>query len=384
MRIFIIGVGATGSILAKLLARQGHRVSCGDRDPERALRFLRTETRIPVHQVNARNIRSILKGARGSQLLINACPAVFNKIILRAALRLRADYLDAASHLSSNPFRAEEFHFEGDFRKKGRAAIITAGMAPGLTNLLVAAAADILDAVDLVRIRLYEETDSEDPVSQWSAEVSFDEAVSRPALYRDGRFETGRRFGDREQFRFPRPIGTVPVFLAAQDEVATIPHIIPMQAMNVKIGGSDMDRLRRLYRQGKLRKSRGLVPVLFPRTPTPGTVGRLLRRGKLHNARFAAAVLVTGVKGDRAKTIRWDVTVPSLHTLRLQGHLCSPIAWATAQMMTLFVKHFPHDLLGVHAPEALPVGIRRAIIRDAKVRGLRIARRLIRDSGRTS
>ena len=134
MRIFIIGVGATGSILAKLLARQGHRVSCGDRDPERALRFLRTETRIPVHQVNARNVSHITKLAHGAQLIINACPAVYNKVILRAALRVRADYLDTAAHLAGSPFHAEQFRYDERFRKKGRAAIITAGLAPGLTN----------------------------------------------------------------------------------------------------------------------------------------------------------------------------------------------------------------------------------------------------------
>ncbi len=377
MRIFILGVGATGSLLARLLNRQGHRISCGDRDPERAQRFLGRSPAIPVHPVNARDVRQIVKAAHGTQFLINACPAVFNKIVLRAALRLRADYLDTAAHLTTSPFRAEQLRFDGRFRKKGRAAVITAGVAPGLTNLLVAAAADLLDAVDHVGVRLYESTESEDPVSQWSAEVSFDEAVSRPRLYRNGAFRLGQRFGEREVFRFPAPIGPVPVMLAAQDEVVTAPHVIPMQQMDAKIGGSDIDRLRRWYLQGKLRRSRGLVPARFPRTPTPATVERLIHRGLLRNARFAAAVVVTGVKAGRPMTIRWDATVPSLHTLQRHGHLRSPIAWATAQMMALFVKHFPKDLLGVHPPEEWPVEVRRAVLRDARARGLRIVKRIV-------
>jgi Trk K+ transport system NAD-binding subunit len=40
MRIFVLGVGGTGSLLAHLLVRQGHTVWCGDRDPERAKKFL--------------------------------------------------------------------------------------------------------------------------------------------------------------------------------------------------------------------------------------------------------------------------------------------------------------------------------------------------------
>jgi len=377
MRIFVLGVGATGSYLVKLLTRQGHHVTCGDRDPERARRFLGTKCPVTVDRVNARDLWSIVKAARGTQLVVNALPAVCNRIVLRATLRVRAHYLDTAAHLTKSPFRAEQLQFAQRFLEKRRAAVITAGVAPGLTNLLVAAAAESLDSVETVRVRLYESTESEHPVSQWSAEVSFDEAVSRPRVYHDGRFLFGQRFGEREMFRFPAPIGPVPVMLAAQDEVVTVPHVIPLRSMDAKIGGSDVERLRRWYRQGKLRKSRGLVSSRFPRTPTPGTVDRLIQGGILHNARFAAAVVVEGIKDDRRMTIRWDATMPSLYLLYRKGELRSPIAWATARMASLFVKHFPLHLAGVHAPEALPQQTRRAILRDARARGFRVVRRVI-------
>lgn len=325
--------------------------------------------------MNGRNRWSIIKASRGAQLIVNMLPSVCNRTTLRAALHIRAHYLDTAAHLTKSPFRAEQLQFTSRFREKRRTAVITAGVAPGLTNLLAAAAADSLDAVETVRVRLYESTESEQPVSQWSAEVSFDEAVSRPCLYRDGRFLLGRRFGERERFRFPAPIGSVPVMLAAQDEVVTLPHVIPLRSMDAKIGGSDVERLRRWYRQGKLKKSRGLVSSRFPRTPTPGTVDRLIRRGILHNAHFAAAVVVEGVKAGRRMTIRWDATMPSLSLLYRQGELRSPIAWATARMTSLFVKHFPRDLTGVYAPEALPREVRRAILRDARAGGFRIVKR---------
>ena len=111
MRIFVLGAGATGSLLAQLLERQGHAVWCGDRDPERARRFLGRKSRIEIVRVNARNLWSIVRAARGCHLLVNAAPAVFNEIVLRAALRLRAHYLDTASHLTRNPFKAEQLRF---------------------------------------------------------------------------------------------------------------------------------------------------------------------------------------------------------------------------------------------------------------------------------
>jgi len=376
MRVFILGVGATGSLLAKLLVRQGHDVACGDRDPERAQYFLGAQWSRPIIRVNARDLWSITGAARGSQLLVNTCPPVLNKVILRAALRLKTHYLDTASHYTGHPFRAEQMAFAAKFAEKRRTAVITAGVAPGLTNLLVAAAADLLDSVESVKVRLFEDTDADGPFSQWSAEASFDEAVARPRIYVDGRFHLGKRFGERELFRFPSPIGPVGVVLAAQDEVITVPSVIPMRSMDAKFGGSDIDRLRRWYRQGKLRRSHRPAPSRFMRTPTPRTVNRLFRKGILRNAHFAASVIVEGACDHHQTTIRWDALIPSLFQLRRQGVLNSPVAWATAQMAALFVKHFPRTLTGVHPPEALPADIRRAILRDARARGFRIAKRV--------
>ncbi len=373
MRIFVLGAGATGSLLAQLLARQGHTVVCGDRDTERARRFLGKKSAIPVVEVNARNLWGIVKAARRSQLLVNASPAVFNEIVLRAALRLRCHYLDMSAHLTRNPFKAEQLRYANRFEAKNRAAVINAGVAPGLTNLLVARSAEMLDAVEEVHIRLYESTESDDPISQWSAEASFDEATSRPRVYRAGRFQLGKRFDEREVFRFPPPVGEAGVVLAAQDEVGTLPHFIPMREMDVKIGGNEIDRLRRWYKQGKLSKSRGLVTKRFPRTPTPRHVARLIRRGVLQNARFAAAVLVRGVKKDQPVLIRWDAEFPSLYQIRQRGMASTPVAWATAHLAALFVKHFPREEAGVFPPEALPAEIRQEILADAKSREMRIA-----------
>src|SRR5271169_69520 len=186
MRIFVLGAGATGSLLAELLQRQGHTVWCGDRDPERARRFLGNRSTIAVTEVNARNMRGIVRAASVCQLIVNASASGFNLIVMRAALRLRAHYVDLSSHLTRNPFKAEQFSLAKRFEEKNRTALINAGAAPGLTNLLVKRAAEMLDEVHSVHIRLYESTESDDPISQWSPEVSFDEAISSPRVYRNG------------------------------------------------------------------------------------------------------------------------------------------------------------------------------------------------------
>jgi saccharopine dehydrogenase (NAD+, L-lysine forming) len=380
MRIFVLGAGATGSLLAQLLERQGHTVWCGDRDPERGRRFLGQKSPIPITAVNARNLRGIIRAARGAQLIVNASASVFNLIVMRAALHLRAHYLDLSSHLTKNPFKAEQFTFAKRFREKSRLAIINTGAAPGLTNLLVKRAAEGLDEVSTVQIRLYESTESDDPISQWSPEVTFDEAISNPRVYRDNQFRMEKRFAELEKFRFPEPIGPANVVLAAQDEVATLPYFISMNNMDVKIGGNEFDRLRRWYKQGKLSKSRGIVRQRFPQTSSPRMIARLIRQGVLQNARFAAAVLVRGVKHgkkeDQQLLIRSDCTFPTLYQIRQQGRFTTPVAYATAHVAALFIKFFPRDLTGVLAPEQLPIETRRAVIAGIRKHSVRITHRI--------
>src|ERR1700686_4074575 len=376
MRIFVLGAGATGSYLAHLLTRQGHEVTCGDRDLDRARRFLGKKSTIPVVQVNARNLWGIVRAARGSQLLVNASASVFNEIVLRAALRIRSHYIDLSAHLTRNPFKAEQLRFDERFRKKNRVAVITTGAAPGLTNLLVARAAAMMDSVNAVYIRLYESIESDDPISQWSAEVSFDEAISLPRIVRNGRFRYGKRFGEPEKFRFLPPIGETTVVLAAQDEVGTVPYFLKLKDMDVKIGGNEIDRLRRWYRQGKLSKSRGLVASRFPKTPSPRQVARMIRQGKLQNARFAAVVIVRGTKQDRPIEMRYDATFPSLYQIRQRGLALSPVSYATAQLASLFIKHFPRDSAGVFPPGSIPLENRQAILKDMKARGIHVTMKI--------
>ena len=373
MRIFVLGAGGTGSLLAHLLVRQGHTVWCGDRDVARAKRFLGKKSAIEVVETNARNLWSIVRAARGASLIVNASPSVFNEIILRAALRLGVHYMDLNAHLTRSPFKPEQYRYHKRFVAKNRVALICAGVAPGLTNLLAKRGSELLDSAEEVRIRLYESTESKDPISTWSADGVYDAAISNPRVYRHGKFKMARRFSEREKFRFPAPIGETTVYLAAQDEVCLIPQDTAVRDMDAKIGGNDFDRLYRWFRQGRLNRSQGMVRKRFPKTPTPKAVAKLIRRGILENARFAAAVLVRGVRDDQPLLVRWDASFPTLFQIRQRGMIATPISYATAHMAALFVKNFPRDAAGVISPSALPLERRRAILAGVKAQDIRLA-----------
>ena len=217
--------------------------------------------------------------------------------------------------------------------------------------MLVKRAAELLDEVEAVHIRLYESSESDDPISQWSPEVSFDEAISSPRVYRNGKFQLEKRFSEIEKFRFADPIGNAHVVLAAQDEVATLPYSIPMQSMDVKIGGNEIDRLRRWHKQGKLSRSRGMVRRRFPQTSSPRMIAKLIRQGILQNARFAAAVLVqrSEARQERRSAPADSHAIalfPTLYQIRQQGRYTTPVAYATAHVAALFIKFFPRETAG--------------------------------------
>jgi hypothetical protein len=139
-----------------------------------------------------------------------------------------------------------------------------------------------------------------------------------------------------------------------------------MRNLDVKIGGNEIDRLRRWHKQGKLSRSRGMTKLRFPETSSPRMIARLIRQGILQNARFAAAVLVSGVKRgkkeDQRLLIRSDCTFPTLYQIRQQGRYATPVAYATAHIAALFIKFFSRGVSGVFAPEMLPMETRRAIL----------------------
>jgi hypothetical protein len=166
------------------------------------------------------------------------------------------------------------------------------------------------------------------------------------------------------------------VVLAAQDEVTTLPYFIPMRNMDVKIGGNEFDRLRRWYKQGKLSKSRGMQKKNFPQTSSPRMIARLIRQGVLQNARFAATVLVSGIKRGKKEDlhllIRTDCMFPTLYQIRQQGRFSTPVAYATAHVAALFIKYFPRELAGVFSPEMLPLQMRRAIVAGIRAHSVRI------------
>jgi len=74
--------------------------------------------------------------------------------------------------------------------------------------------------------------------------------------------------------------------------------------------------------------------------------------------------------------VRYDAIFPSLYQIRQRGLALSPVSYATAQLASLFIKHFPRDSAGVFPPGSIPLENRQAILKDMKARGIHVTMKI--------
>ena len=102
MRVLLIGAGAVGSVISKLLSKEKSisEVICASNDLKRAKEFIDTKnSNVCLAKLDASNTNQVVKAAKGCDLIINASLPHFNEKIMTAALKVRVNYQDLCSRL---------------------------------------------------------------------------------------------------------------------------------------------------------------------------------------------------------------------------------------------------------------------------------------------
>ncbi|RFT16185.1 MAG: Carboxynorspermidine dehydrogenase [Candidatus Saccharicenans subterraneus] len=138
MKIIVLGAGLVGRAMAlDLASEKGFEVSAADRDEARlkdlAERGLKT---VPADLSRAQDLKEIISG---QDLVLNALPGWLGFKTLRTCLETGKDVVDIAF------FPEDPFELDALAREKGATAVIDAGVAPGLSNLLSAHGLSRLD-----------------------------------------------------------------------------------------------------------------------------------------------------------------------------------------------------------------------------------------------
>ncbi len=374
MRIVLVGAGATASVIAALLCREKtvSAIICATNNLQRAKKFISEHRKLSLRQVDASKLSEMEQIAKGADLLINASLPEFNTTIMEAALKTGANYQDLCSWLEDYK-TAEQLQFHERFKKAGLVAVINTGASPGITNLLAREAADQLDKVKDIKIRLLEEQCANEFIFSWSPAVTIDEFTSNPLVYRKGRFTFEQPFSKPRDYTFPI-YGKRHAFTIYGDEVATLPLYIKAENVDYKAAGEDIEFARILYRLGLFSdkpvdvkgakvKPADLFMKIAPKVPTPQQMVKLVKKGVIQEAALAFVVELTGWKNGKQKKIKKEICFPNLKeiTKRLPG--ATYISYPTGLGVTAFALTIPQiKTPGVYPPEGLDKNTRAQVL----------------------
>lgn len=377
MKVLIIGAGAVGGVLCKLLVKEKRvsQIFCCD------IKKRTFNNKIIFKRLDISNKNKLLKFLKEIRpdVVINAVLPVLNTLILECCLKSKTNYLDMAAFWDINqkekaisPYKFEQLDFHKKFKEKNIVGLIDAGVSPGITNLLAREASEQLDIVDHIKIRLIEDTRSNKLLFSWSKEWLLDEIEWKPLIYENKKFKQVNNFSGEEEFVFPHPFGKRKVFLLAQDEVGSIPLYINVKNVDLKAFDNQEDVAKFLFKMGltshKKIKIKGveISPVEFLCKLLPGVPDNFKDK-EFKNAQFVLVVEAIGKKKGKKRIIRYSAIFQEQREINKLKLNASFISYPTALSAKLFILSIPHiKNKGVFPPEALDKEVREEIIKELK------------------
>ena len=217
MRVVVLGGGRVGAAIACDLAVGGEfDVTVVDRSSE-ALTRLAALPHVSVVQADLADGVVVTRAAEAADVVVGAVPGKIGFATLRAALAARRPIVDI-SFFAEDPFDLDEVA-----RRQGVAAVVDAGVAPGISNLLLGRLAGRLDEVS--RFVCYVAGVPAHPEPPWLYKAPFSPSdviaeYVRPArLVRGGEVVAVPALSEAELLDFPG-VGTLEAF--ATDGLRTL------------------------------------------------------------------------------------------------------------------------------------------------------------------
>lgn len=224
MRIAVLGAGAMGGAVARLLGRHSDvDVLVLDADAERAARVAAGLERGEGLGFDARS--GALTGALAGTEAVAVCvPYRLNLEAMEAALAAGVPYADLGGlfHMTRR-----QIELDGRFREAGIPAVVGIGACPGLSNLMARLAVDRMDvrSIDIVDGAIEEGTSGFGV--PYSAETILDEYLLPAYVFEDGELREVPAASGEIRHEFPPPLGEMAAFYTLHSELATLPRTIP-------------------------------------------------------------------------------------------------------------------------------------------------------------
>jgi saccharopine dehydrogenase (NAD+, L-lysine-forming) len=257
------GAGAMGRITIRDLAETaptGIDLVLVDRDLRAARRVAATlprARRVKVAGADASSPRDLARALTGVGLIINTCHHSLNLAVMDAALALGAHYCDLGGlfHVTRQQLRRHS-----EFKRADLLALCGIGSAPGIVNVMAAAAADGFDRVHAVHIAVgtvdrTRKAGGSPLETSYTLQTILDEASRPAALFTDGRLRFVQPLSHEVTIDFPPPVGRQRPACTLHSELATLPTSFRrkgVREVSFRIAFPDglMERLRFVHALG--------------------------------------------------------------------------------------------------------------------------------------
>ncbi len=229
MRDFVVlgGVGAIGRVVVRDLFESHLRnhILVADYNEAGARAYARSflGRRVSAAFADAGETKQLAKLFRGHTVIINCTQHDFNLKVMRAALAAKVHYIDLGGLFH---WTRRQLKLDNQFKRAGLTAILGAGCSPGITNVMIRAAADRFERIDSVRIRVGSKDLNARPADfffPYSAQTIVEELTLKPWVFERRRFRQVKPRTGWERIDFSRPVGAQWVVRTRHSEIATIP-----------------------------------------------------------------------------------------------------------------------------------------------------------------
>ena len=231
MKVLVLGCGEMGETAVEDLYQFGpfDEIVVGTRSVARAREVLARlrgrAVRTSAEAIDVQDEAAVAGLMAGSAVAVNcAGPNYQHEVrVARAALRAKVNLVDINDDYETT---FEMLALDEEARAAGVAIVLGLGASPGVTNVLVRAAADQLDVVDEIHTAWV--MSAADPGGPALSKHLIHSLSGRALTFRDGRMVEVRSFVDgRERIAFPEPVGEMDVFHIGHPEPITLARTFP-------------------------------------------------------------------------------------------------------------------------------------------------------------
>jgi len=259
MRIILIGAGMMGQAIAHYIASHDDvdQIVVADRELSRAEMIAERlrDTRVVPLRLDVSAPHAVREAMDGFDVAISAVPYFFNLNLAQAALERGVSFCDLGGN---NRIVAGELALDAEARETGVTIIPDCGLAPGLVNILAAAAVEDLDDVESVSIRVGGLPQHPRPPLGYQIVFSphglINEYMEPATVLRDGKIVTVPSLTECEEISFPPPYDKLEAFHTSGGS-STLP-----QTMHGRVRNLEYKTIR--YR-GHLEKVKAMADLGF-------------------------------------------------------------------------------------------------------------------------